>query len=86
MSERGAHIVCLGCGRTVIGRRGDPTDIAPSSHCGDCPPWTCDGCGRTCSAQALCPCWVPLADLPLADIKGLLARGGLSVDTNPGRL
>ena len=49
-------------------------------HCGNCPPWKCEDCGQMSSATELCRCWISLEDIPLADIKGLLAMGGLSVD------
>lgn len=82
MSELvGEHVVCLGCGRTAIGKQGDPTDVGPSRHCSHCPPWPCEDCGETCSSETLCSCWISLRGLPLADIKGLLALGDLSVTT-----
>lgn len=76
----GEHVVCLGCGATAIGPQGDPTDVAPAQHCGNCPPWICDDCHGPCSTGAMCPCWISLEGLPLADVKGLLALGGLSVE------
>jgi hypothetical protein len=75
-------LVCSGCGATQAGVSDPPStpaEIEPSEHCGDCPPWTCEDCGETCSAAALCSCWVKLDGLPLADIKGLLALADLSV-------
>ena len=61
---------------------GDPTDFFPSERCGDCPPWTCEDCGQTCSAAALCGCWVRLDGLPLADVKALFAADG-TFNINP---
>lgn len=77
-------LACRGCGRTKPAPTGDPTDLFPSEHCGDCPPWTCETCGNACSAAALCPCWTALDGLPLADIKALLAAADLSVTVNRG--
>lgn len=79
MTTETEHVVCLGCGRTATGSQGDPTDLAPSQHCGECPPWRCEDCGEMCSATDPCPCWTSLDGLPLADIKGLLARADMSV-------
>lgn len=66
-------LACKGCGRTKPGPTGDPTDLFPSEHCGDCPPWECETCGETCSATALCTCWVSLANMSTADVKALFA-------------
>jgi hypothetical protein len=74
---------CKGCGAAKDNPTGDPTDLSPSLHCGECPPWRCGDCGQMCSAADLCPCWVKVDSLPLADIKALfaaddrLAIGGL---------
>ncbi|GLP64372.1 hypothetical protein TUSST3_09920 [Streptomyces sp. TUS-ST3] len=77
----GAILTCKGCGATKLYPTGDPTDLFPSEHCGDCPPWICEGCGETCSAVALCSCWVQLDTLLLADVKALFgADGTFSVD------
>ncbi len=65
---------CLNCGAPS----GDAT-LTPT-HCGDCPPWRCEDCGQMDSMVAPCPCWISLDGMPLADIKGLLALGDLSVD------
>jgi hypothetical protein len=69
-------LACSGCGRTKSDPTGDPSDLYPSEHCGDCPPWTCQTCGEVCSAKELCSCWVSLEDMGLADIKALLATDG----------
>ncbi|MEU3613456.1 hypothetical protein ABZ725_14230 [Streptomyces sp. NPDC006872] len=66
-------LACNGCRRTKPEPTGDPTDLFPSEHCGDCPPWTCETCGETCSAAALCSCWVSFDGMTTADIKALLA-------------
>ena len=74
-------LACTGCGATKPGPTSDPTDLHPSEHCGDCPPWICGDCGETCSAAALCSCWIRLDTLPLADVKALfVADGTFSVD------
>lgn len=76
-------LACAGCGAIKETPTGTPTDLFPSLHCGDCPPWPCGDCGEMCSATALCPCWIRLDGMPLADIKALfasddqLAIGGL---------
>ncbi len=74
--------VCTGCGHDdrVPAAHQPPT----TAHCGNCPPSTCEYCGgvNTWSTGDLCGCWTSLAGLPLADIKGLLAEVGLSVDTH----
>ena len=73
-------LTCLGCGKTKDAPTGDPTDLFPSAHCGDCPPWTCEDCGQTCSASALCRCWTILEGMTHADVKAVLALAGLSVE------
>ncbi|QSR25538.1 hypothetical protein CFH99_07870 [Nocardioides aromaticivorans] len=64
---------CQRCGRDA------GSDNPPVSSCHHCPPVACGDCGepddRTCS------CWVSLEGMALADIKGLLARADLSLDT-----
>lgn len=69
-------LACKGCGRTKDGPTGDPTDLFPSDHCGDCPPWRCGDCGEMDSIAAKCSCWVSLEGMPLADIKALFAEDG----------
>ncbi|MGP3737944.1 hypothetical protein ACTWJ9_33075 (plasmid) [Streptomyces sp. GDS52] len=69
-------LTCTGCGHTKDAPTGDPTDLFPSEHCGDCPPWTCADCGQICSAQALCGCWIRLDTMAAADIKALFAADG----------
>ncbi|MFE1451970.1 hypothetical protein [Streptomyces olivaceoviridis] len=66
-------LACKGCGATKPEPDGTPTDLFPSEHCGECPPWTCEDCRETCSATNLCSCWTRLDTLPLADIKALFA-------------
>lgn len=70
---------CLGCGRMEAGVLGDPTDIAPSTHCGKCPPWICEWCGVETSMTNPCSCWISLEGMPLADIKAIFAEADLSV-------
>ncbi len=69
-------LACKGCGRTKPAPDGTPNDIHPSEHCGSCPPWACETCGETCSATALCSCWLPLDGMAHADIKALFAADG----------
>ena len=66
---------CRGCGTQVDG------DVPTPDHCGECPPWTCDACGESCSMAAPCPCWISLEGMALADIKGLLALGDMGVES-----
>lgn len=73
-------LTCRGCGATKPGPTGDPTDFYPSEHCGQCPPWQCETCGEMCSATALCPCWVRLHGMSLADLKATFAAIDMSVN------
>lgn len=70
-------LACTGCGVTKPGPDGTPTDLFPSAHCGDCPPWTCGDCGRPCSATALCSCWISFDGMALADVKAVFAADGM---------
>jgi hypothetical protein len=67
-------LACRNCGAVKHSLSDDPTDLSPSLHCGECPPWRCEDCGEMCSATALCSCWITLDGLPLADIKALFAN------------
>lgn len=69
---------CRGCGAP------SSDDYPTPENCGHCPPWECDGCGQLCSMSAPCACWISLEGMALADIKGLLALGDLSVETPKG--
>jgi hypothetical protein len=72
---------CRGCGAVRTAPCGDPSDLFPSEHCGDCPPWTCEHCGETDSMAAHCGCWIDLTKMALADVKALFAAdGSFSVD------
>ncbi|MCX5522627.1 hypothetical protein OG342_07080 [Streptomyces bobili] len=75
-------LTCTGCGATKPEPDGAPTDLFPSAHCGNCPPWTCETCGQTCSATALCPCWISLDGMTTADIKAIFAGDG-TFNVNP---
>lgn len=75
-------LTCTNCQATKPEPSGTPSDFSPSEHCGECPPWECDGCGHACSMAAPCACWIRLDTLPLADIKALFA-GAFSVDPRP---
>lgn len=70
-------MTCTGCGAPA-----DPTCPQPQS-CDQCPPSTCDECGGVnhIATDRMCSCWISLEGLPFADVKGLLASGGLSVET-----
>lgn len=67
---------CRGCGATKSGLTGVPTDVSPSDHCDECPPWRCEDCGQMDSAAKKCPCWIDLTTMAHADIKALLAADG----------
>lgn len=67
------HLICKGCGTTANGPHGSPTDVAPSSHCGNCPPWDCEWCGQLNDMLNPCSCWISLEGMALADIKALFA-------------
>lgn len=69
-------LTCLGCGATKPGPTGTPTDIYPSEHCGECPPWRCGDCGEMSSASNLCSCWQSFDGMALADIKAVFAADG----------
>ena len=70
-------LACKGCAATKPAPDGTPTDLFPSAHCGDCPPWVCGDCGQTCSATTLCPCWISFDGMALADIKAVFAADGM---------
>jgi len=67
-------IDCQGCGSPL------PDDMPGATRCGDCPPERCADCGVMDSMEAPCKCWISVSDMPLADLKGLFARDGLSID------
>lgn len=69
-------LACKGCGRTKRMMTGDPTDLFPSGHCSECPPWRCETCGMMDSAAEHCPCWIDLTSMPHADVKALFAADG----------
>ncbi|MFF7476574.1 hypothetical protein [Streptomyces sp. NPDC008092] len=69
-------LACKGCGATKPEPDTTPTDLFPSEHCGECPPWTCGDCGEQCSAAALCSCWIRFNGMALADIKAVFAADG----------
>jgi hypothetical protein len=69
-------LTCSNCRATIREPDGNPWDVAPSEHCGDCPPWKCEDCGEMSTATDLCSCWVSLEGMPLADIKALFAEDG----------
>lgn len=75
-------LTCTNCGASKPGPTGDPTDLFPSAHCGQCPPWACEDCGQACSATALCPCWTSLDTMTTADIKAIFAGDG-TFNVNP---
>lgn len=65
---------CQGCGADA------GSDVPRPDHCGKCKPWTCDGCGLSCSMSEPCACWIPLAGLGLADLKAIFASSDLSLE------
>ena len=67
---------CEGCGDTKNSLTGDPTDLFPSEHCGNCPPWKCPDCGEMDSAAKKCSCWIDLTTMAHADVKALFAEDG----------
>jgi hypothetical protein len=69
-------LACKGCGATKTQLTADPTDVFPSEHCGECPPWICQTCGGMDSATEHCPCWTDLTTMPLADQKAIFATDG----------
>ena len=77
---------CKGCGATKAGPTGTPSDIFPSEHCGDCPPWRCDDCGEMDSAANPCSCWICLTAMAPADAKALFAADGTFNVGADGRL
>lgn len=66
--------VCQRCGHDHA------DDLPQRSACQHCPPWRCDGCGQMDSVDQSCACWISLEGMPRADIKALLALGGLSAE------
>lgn len=70
-------LTCKNCRATKPAPTGDPTDVYPSEHCGECPPWACETCGETCSATALCSCWIRFDQMPFADVKAIFAADGM---------
>jgi hypothetical protein len=69
--------LCLNCGADV----GD--DMPRPAHCGQCPPWECDGCGQMITSDNLCACWVDLTGMPIADIKALFAATDSQLSIDP---
>lgn len=69
-------LTCRNCGRTKAALSGEPTDLSPSDHCGECPPWRCEDCGEMCSASNKCACWIDLTTMSHADVKALFAQDG----------
>jgi hypothetical protein len=67
---------CRGCGRSKPEPTGTPDDLFPTEHCDECPPWTCETCGETCSSKSLCSCWLSLEGLTLPDLKAVFAADG----------
>jgi hypothetical protein len=69
-------LACRGCGKTKAAPTEAPDDVFPSEHCGECPPWRCDGCGEMDSAASRCGCWTDLMTMAHADVKALFAADG----------
>jgi hypothetical protein len=64
---------CQGCGSQLS------DDLPFATRCGNCPPERCADCGDMDSMESPCKCWISVSDMPLADLKGLFARDGLSI-------
>lgn len=84
-------LICTGCGATATALEyeddgGPPNHLAPSEHCGECPPWRCEDCGEMCSAADLCSCWIRLDQMAPADVKALFAEDGMFNVEADGRL
>jgi hypothetical protein len=65
---------CDNCGSPLL----DGVPVA--DFCGHCPPHRCDQCGGMDSMQTPCKCWVDVADIAFADLKGMFARDGLGLE------
>lgn len=76
-------LACKGCGATKDHLTGDPSDVFAAEHCGECPPWRCDGCGEMDSAANHCSCWIDITTMAPADVKALFAADGtFNVETD----
>jgi len=77
-TERAVTLIlaCKGCGHTKDHLTGDPSDVFPMEHCGECPPWRCEGCGEMDSAAKKCSCWIDITTMSHADVKALFAADG----------
>jgi hypothetical protein len=64
---------CQGCDSSL------PDDLPFAQQCGNCPPKRCADCGGMDSMNSPCKCWVSVSEIPMADLKGLFARDGLSL-------
>ena len=67
--------ICDNCGSQL------PDGHPAANYCGKCPPHRCNDCGEMDSMQTPCKCWVDVADIPFADLKGMFARDGLGLDS-----
>lgn len=68
MADRG----CQRCGADL------GPDVPPRpERCGQCPPQPCADCGAPDNAP--CFCYLHIDQLPLADLKGLLALDNISL-------
>ena len=66
--------VCGSCGSTL------PDGHPVGDYCQQCPPHRCAQCGGMDSTQNACKCWIDVADIAFADLKGLFARDGVGLD------
>lgn len=66
---------CQNCGSSL----GNGEDHPPATYCWQCPPWQCEDCGDWLTVENLCRCWTGVEGMPLADLKALFAKGGLSI-------
>lgn len=63
-----------------LGYNNDDGHLPPADKCRQCPPVLCDQCGEMDHIDSLCKCWRQVSDIPLADLKGLFADIGLSIE------
>ena len=68
------------CGATYRVNDGVEYPRSSMTYCEDCPPLPCKECGGGNNATQSCSCWKSLEDESLADLKGIFAGMGLSVE------
>lgn len=68
--------ICNNCGQLL------PEGHPIGDYCEKCPPHLCPDCGQMDSMETPCPCWVSVADIPFADLKGMFAQDGIGLELN----